>query len=184
MLYPAVESISNTVTLDRNAINNIYMSSYRKDDSNPVLKVTAGESSVVPISFSHLMHKMDFAITSEDNALDTSNIAIEISATSNGSPIAFTEKQTYDMRTNATSVAESANSIFAYGTSANFSTMLFPLGLTTNIKLTFGVYIDGEKRYEIEKGPFETLKMSAGKTTKVNLHLSADNGVTRRRDCC
>ena len=178
VLYPAVESNSNTVTLDRNAINNIYMSSYRSDNSNPVLKVTADESAVVPISFSHLMHKMDFAITSEDNALDTSNIAIEISATSNGSPIAFTEKQTYDMRTNATSVAESANSIFAYGTSANFSTMLFPLGTTTNIKLTFGVYIDGEKRYEIEKGPFETLKMSAGKTTKVNLHLSADNGVT------
>ena len=178
VLYPAVESNSSTVTLDRNAINNIYMSSYRRDDSNPVLKVTADESAVVPISFSHLMHKMDFAITSEDNALNTSNIAIEISATSNGSPIAFTEKLTYDMRTNATSVAESANSIFAYGKSANFSTMLFPLNTTTNIKLTFGVYIDGEKRYEIEKGPFETLKMSAGKTTKVNLDLSADNGGT------
>ena len=178
VLYPAVESNSNMVTLDRNAINNIYMSSYRSDDSNPVLKVTADESSVVPISFSHLMHKMDFAITSEDNDLNTNNIAIEISATSNGSPIEFVEKQTYNMLSNATSVAESANSIFAYGTSANFSTMLFPLGTTTNIKLTFGVYIDGEKRYEIEKGPFETLKMSAGKTTKVNLHLSADNGVT------
>ncbi|MBQ3233692.1 MAG: IdeS/Mac family cysteine endopeptidase [Alistipes sp.] len=178
VLYPAVESNSSTVTLDRNAINNIYMSSYRSDNSNPVLKVTAGESAVVPITFSHLMHKMDFAITSEDNALNTSNIAIEISATSNGSPIEFVEKQTYNMRSNSASTSASATSIFAYGTSANFSTMLFPLNTTTNIKLTFGVYIDGEKRYEIEKGPFETLKMSAGKTTKVNLHLSADNGVT------
>ena len=178
VLYPAVESNSNTVTLDRNAINNIYMSSYRSDDSNPVLKVTADESAVVPISFSHLMHKMDFAITSEDDDLSTSNIAIEISATSNGSPIEFAEKQTYNMRSNSASTSASATSIFAYGTSANFSTMLFPLGTKTNIKLTFGVYIDGEKRYEIEKGPFETLKMSTGKTTKVNLHLSADNGVT------
>ena len=177
VLYPAVESNSSTVTLDRDAINNIYMSSYRSDNYNPVLKVTAGESSVVPITFSHLMHKMDFVITSEDNAFNTSNITIEISATSNGSPIEFVEKQTYNMRSNSASASASATSIFAYGTSANFSTMLFPIGTTTNIKLTFGVYIDGEKRYEIEKGPFETLKMSAGKTTKVNLHLSADNAV-------
>ncbi len=178
VLYPAVESNSSTVTLDRNAINNIYMSSYRSDNYNPVLKVTAGESSVVPITFSHLMHKMDFAITSENNDLNTNNIAVEISATSGGSPIAFTEKQTYNLRSNSTSVAASANSILAYGTSANFSTMLFPLGTTTDVEFTFGVYIDGEKKYEVKKGPFSTFMMSAGKTTKVNLQLSDENSVT------
>ena len=172
-LYPAQSINFNETTLDRGAIDNIFMESVE----NYVLTATEGKSVVVPITFSHLMHKMDFVITSEDNDLNTNNIAIEISATSNGSPIEFVEKQTYNMRSNSSSTSASATSIFAYGTSANFSTMLFPLGTTTNIKLTFGVYIDDEKRYEIEKGPFETFKMSAGKTTKVNLHLSADNGV-------
>ena len=177
-LYPAQSINFNETTLNRGAIDNIFMESVVKDGENYVLTATEGKSVVVPITFSHLMHKMDFAITSEDNAFNTSNIAIDISATSNGSSIELVEKQTYNMLSNSASASASATSIFAYGTSANFSTMLFPLGTTTNIKLTFGVYIDGEKRYEIEKGPFETLKMSAGKTTKVNLHLSADNAVT------
>ena len=177
-LYPAQSINFNETTLNRGAIDNIFMESVVKDDENYVLTATEGKSVVVPITFSHLMHKMDFVITSEDNDLNTNNIAIEISATSNGSPIEFVEKQTYNMRTNSPSTSASVTSIFAYGTSANFSTMLFPLNTTTNIKLTFGVYIGGEKRYEIEKGPFATLTMSAGKTTKVNLHLSTDNGVT------
>ena len=177
-LYPVQSINSNKTTLDRGAIDNIFMSSYTSNNYAPVLTVTKGESVVVPISFSHLMHKMDFAITSANNDLNTNNIAVEISATSGGSPIAFTKKQTYNLRSNSISVAESANSIFAYGTSANFSTMLFPLGTTTNVEFTFGVYIDGEKKYEVKKGPFSTFKMSAGKTTKVNLQLSDENSVT------
>lgn len=177
-LYPAQSINFNEATLDRGAIDNVFMSSYTSSNDNPVLTVTEGESVVVPISFSHLMHKMDFAITSENNDLNTNNIVVEISATSSGSPIEFVEKQTYNLRANSISVADSATSIFAYGTSANFSTMLFPFGTKTNVEFTFGVYIDGEKRYEVKKGPFSTFKMSAGKTTKVNLSLSDENSVT------
>ena len=177
-LYPAQSINFNETTLDRSAVKNIYMRSVISSNDTPVFTASEGESVVVPISFSHLMHKMDFAITSENNDLNTNNIAVEISATSDGSSIAFTEKQTCNLRSNLISVAESANSILAYGTSANFSTMLFPLGTTTNVEFTFGIYIDGEKKYEVKKGPFSTFTMSAGKTTKVNLQLSDDNSVT------
>lgn len=177
-LYPAQSINFNETTLDRSAVKNIYMRSVISSNDTPVFTASEGESVAVPISFSHLMHKMDFAITSANNDLNTNNIAVEISATSDGSTIEFVEKQTYNLLSNSISVAESANSILAYGTSTNFSTMLFPLGTTSNVEFTFGIYIDGEKKYEVKKGPFSTFKMSAGKTTKVNLQLSDENSVT------
>lgn len=178
VVYPAQTINSSELTLDRRAVNNIFMKSYSANNYEPVFSTHGSESVVVPITFEHLMHKMDFRLTSTNDDLNSANIAIEISATSGCTAISFTEKQVYNMRSNSTSTVESASTLFAYGTSPNFSTMLFPLNLMRNVEFTFGVYIDGQKRYEVKKGPFSTFKMSAGKTTTVNLQLSDDNSVS------
>ncbi|MBQ8775624.1 MAG: hypothetical protein IJZ50_07240 [Alistipes sp.] len=68
-LYPAQSINFNETTLDRSAVKNIYMRSVISSNDTPVFTASEGESVVVPISFSHLMHKMDFAITSENNGL-------------------------------------------------------------------------------------------------------------------
>ena len=183
-LYPAVDNPSSSVTLNRNAANNIFMSSYKSSNDRPVLTVKAGVDAELPLSFSHLMHKMDFNLslaegyTTDD--LKSQNIIIEVSATANNTPISFTESQPFNLKNNTLSsdglVAQ--ETITARGNSANFHTMLFPLSTTKDVAFTFGVYIDGEKRYEIRKpesGSLSTFKMSAGKTTTVNLVLSEKN---------
>ena len=186
-LYPAVDNPSSGVTLNRNAANNIFMSSYKSNNDRPVLTVKAGVDAELPLSFSHLMHKMDFNLllaegyVSDD--LKSNNIIVEVSATSNGAPISFVESQPFNLKNNTLSsdgrVAQ--ETITARGNSANFHTMLFPLNTTIDVAFTFGVYIDGEKRYEIRKpesGSLSTFKMSAGKTTTVNLILSEENSTT------
>ena len=153
-LYPAVDNPSSGVTLDRNAAKNIFMTSHVRNDYNPIFTVKAGENTEVPITFSHMMHKMDFNLSLADgyqsDDLNSDNIVIEISATSNGANIQFDETRSYAVVSNTTSTITSANVIRAYGNSPQFSTMLFPL-TTTNTALTFSIYIDGEKRYEIRK---------------------------------
>jgi hypothetical protein len=184
-LYPAVNNPSNSITLNRNAAQNIFMSSYKASYDLPILDVKQGEEVELPISFSHMMHKMDFNLSlaagySTDD-LESKDIAIEISASSNGANLQFDEKRTLKVASNTTSPESSSDSIFAYGSSPQFSTMLFPMNTARNVAFTFGVYIDGEKRYEIRKpdsGTIATFKMSAGMTTSVNLVLSKENSTT------
>lgn len=179
-VYPGMDVPSKDVTLDREAVDNIFMSSYKRSEDNPI-KVTDG--SEIPITFSHLMHKMDFNISLasgyQSDDLDSENIAIEISGTENGTPINFATRSKYNMTSNSLTNIDGATStsIFAYGNSNNLYTMLFPMGSTSNVTLTFGVYIDGEKRYEIVKPTQSMFRMSAGKSTKVNLVLDSSNSI-------
>ena len=179
-VYPGMDVPSKDVTLDREAVDNIFMSSYKKSEDNPII-VTDG--SEIPITFSHLMHKMDFNISLasgyQSDDLDSENLAIEISGTENGTPINFATRSKYDMTSNSLKNIDGATStsIFAYGNSNNLYTMLFPMGSTRNVTLTFGVYIDGEKRYEIVKPTQSMFRMSAGKSTKVNLVLDSSNSI-------
>ena len=184
-LYPAIENPSTSITLNRNAADNIFMTSFKGDNYSPVLTVKSGKEVELPISFSHLMHKMDFNLSLANgynsNDLLSQDIAIEVSATSNGTSIEFDEKRTLKIKSNTTSTNSSSDSIIAYGSSSQFSTMLFPMNTARNVAFTFGVYIDGEKRYEIRKpdsGTISNFKMSAGRTTTVNLVLSRENSIT------
>ena len=184
-LYPATENPSTNITLNRNAADNIFMTSFKGNNYSPVLTVKSGKEVELPISFSHLMHKMDFNLSLANgynsNDLLSQDIAIEVSATSNGTSIKFDEKRTLEIKSNTTSTNSSSDSIIAYGSSSQFSTMLFPMNTARNVAFTFGVYIDGEKRYEIRKpdsGTISTFKMSAGNTTTVNLVLSRENSIT------
>ena len=183
-LYPAVDNATSTVTLDRNDANNIFMSGYKGSNDNPVVEVKAGQDVELPISFSHLMHKMDFNLTLANgytsNDLNSENIIVEISATSKNGDIKFNQTRDLNFRSNTISDNSKTTTIRAYGNKPQFSTMLFPMTLERDVVFTFGVYIDGEKRYEVRKpdsGTLGTFSMHEGKTTTVNLELSKVNSV-------
>ena len=184
-IYPGVDNGSNSVTLDRNSTDNIYMSSYSSETTTIDNKTTS-----LPLSFEHLMHKFDVNLSlasdyaSDDLAAD--NISVEINAKSNNSVVSFWETASYNMTRNTLSSATTANTITlatsgkAGAKSISLSTFLFPLGTMRDVVLTFSVYIDGEMCYEIKKpesGTLSTLTMSGGKTTVVNLELSKKNNV-------
>jgi len=178
-IYPAVESPSDNITLDREAVDNIFMYSFI-DCQEEQIKVTAGTK--IPIALKHLMHKMDFKLSlasgynSDD--INSTDIAIEISGTESGRAISFPTTSSLNIRNGMLSTSASQQSIIARGSSSEFSTILFPMTQMRNVELTFGIYIDGEKSYEIVKGPLTTLTMSGGKSTSVSLVLSDDNSAS------
>ncbi len=179
-LYPAMNNSTTTPTLDREAVNNIFMASCKQYDN--ALHVTA--NSEIPISFSHLMHKVDYHLSLAEgytsNDLNAESIAVEMTATTQGQPINFASKATYNVRSNTISTSATTQSIMTYGKGSELQTMLFPMNTTKSVAFTFSVYINGEKRYEIDKpesGTINTFKMSAGKSTNVNLVLSKANSV-------
>ena len=181
-LYPAIDNASDPVTLDRSATNNIFMSGNKSSNYDPVLIVKAGEDVELPLSFSHLMHKIDFNLTLANgytsNDLNSNNIIVEMSATSQNGDIKFAQKRNFSLRSNTLSENTSSTTIRAYGSAPQFSTMLFPMALEKSVVFTFNVYIDGEKRYEIRKpesGTLSTFAMHQGKTTTINLELSKAN---------
>ena len=182
-IYPALANPSNNVTLDREAVDNIFMYSFENYERTPI---TVTSNTQLPISFSHLMHKMDFKLSLasgyQSDDLNSKDIVIEVSATQSNTPVNFPTTSTLNIRSGSLSTGTSNTSFLVNGSGSEFSTMLFPMNTMSNIKLTFGIYIDGEKRYEIVKGPLSSLKMSAGKSTKVNLVLSEDNSVSEGDD--
>ena len=179
-LYPAQAINFNETTLERDAADNIFMRSNIPYTGTIVFTATSDSDVVVPITFEHIMHKMEFNLSLADGYisedLNSNDIAIEVSALSNGSPIEFVQKQKFNLRLNTLEPLSTSITINASGSTTNFSTLIFPLSTITNATLTFNLYIDGEKRYEIVKGPYPSLSMSAGKSTKVNLKLGDDGG--------
>ena len=177
-IYPAVANPSVNVTLDREAENNLYMKSYSSNE----LTISAGSKTSIPLSFSHMMHKMDFNLTLangyDSNDLESSDISVEVSAISNEDAVKFTKTLTYNIIQNYTSVASTTTTVLATGSDTAFSTMFFPVVSSKSVAFTFGVYIDGEKRYEIrkpEEGTLSTFSMNEGRSTTVNLELSKKN---------
>ena len=188
-LYPAVDDPLSGTTLDCNAADNIFMSSHIVSYDSPVLVVKEDKEVELPISFSHLMHKMDFNLSLADdynsNDLNSNNIAVEISAVSGSNEVSFDMTKSFNMTTGTTSTTSTTKTILAYGESPQFSTMLFPMGLTRDVVFTFGVYIDGEKRYEVRKpdsGTIESIRMDAGRSTTVNLVLGNNNSISGGED--
>ena len=174
-IYPAVANPSVNVTLDREAENNLYMKSYSSNE----FTISAGSKTSIPLSFSHMMHKMDFNLTLangyDSNDLESSDISVEVSAISNEGTVKFTKTLNYNIIQNYTSVASTTTTVLATGSDTAFSTMFFPVVSSKSVAFTFGVYIDGEKRYEIrkpEEGTLSTFSMNEGRSTTVNLELS------------
>ena len=99
-LYPATEVKNDKAVLDRNAEHNIFMMAHIENQTSPVLTVEANKSAELALTFKHLMHKMDFDITL-DKDVTYETIGVEISATSDGTPIMFTGRKTLDFTTSA-----------------------------------------------------------------------------------
>lgn len=177
-LYPATEVKNDKAVLDRNAEHNIFMMAHIENKTSPALTVEANKSVELALTFKHMMHKMDFDITlDKDVTYDT--IDVEISATSNGSPIKFTNRKTLDFTTNALTANGESELIMVSSTKPRFSAMLFPMTEIDNVVYTFGVYLDGEKIGEVRKpenGTLDGFAMHEGKTTTVNLDLSSNAG--------
>lgn len=184
-IYPAVANPSANITLDREAENNLYMKSYSSNE----LTITADSKASIPLSFSHMMHKMDFNLSLangyDSNDLASSNIAVEVSATNNEVAVKFAKTTTLNIIQDYTSVASTTTTVLVKGSGSAFSTMLFPMGSSRDVVFTFGVYIDGEKRYEIRKpdnGSLSNISMQAGRSTTVNLELSKKNSIVGGED--
>ena len=180
-LYPAVESPSANILLDRKAPDNIFLSSFQSYEYNPI---TIGTNTRIPIALSHLMHKVDFNIALADgflsDALDANSIAIEMSATANGQTVAFSDTAALNIRSNSLTTRTTTESITAYGSGSTISTMLFPMNTMRNVALTISIYVDGTLRHVVHKpesGTLQSLKMSPGKSTTINITLSDKNSV-------
>ena len=179
-LYPAMEVKNDKAVLDRNAEHNIFMMAHIENQTSPVLTVEANKSAELALTFKHLMHKMDFDITL-DKDVTYETIGVEISATSDGTPIMFTGRKTLDFTTSAlTAIGNSeSESIMVSSTKPLFSAMLFPMTEVDDAVYTFGVFIDGKKIGEVRKpenGTLDGFAMHEGKTTTVNLDLSSNAG--------
>lgn len=177
-LYPATEVKNDKAVLDRNAEHNIFMMAHIENETSPALTVEANKSVELALTFKHLMHKMDFDITL-DKDVTYESIGVEISATSNGTPIMFTNRKTLDFTTNALTANGESELIMVSSTKPSFSAMLFPMTEIDNVVYTFGVYLDGEKISEVRKpenGTLDGFAMHEGKTTTVNLDLSSNAG--------
>ena len=184
-IYPGVAQPSKSITFDRTAKNNVYMTSYKQESITIDSKTKS-----ISLDFEHQMHKLDFNLSLasgyESQDLAANNIVVEMSARSNGGAVEFWQTATYNATYNSISAANKSNSISiatsgkTSAKSLNFSTMVFPMNTMREVVFTFDVYINGEKCYEIKKpteGTLSTFAMSKGKTTTVNLELSKKNNV-------
>ena len=143
------------------------------------------QSSSIPMSFSHIMHKLDYNLTLADGYTDTDitkGIAIEMVARSSGEEISLEQCRNFNIYTAYSDTASAATSHIADFTQHNFanesiaSALIFPKTIP-NAELEFNIYVEGRKAHTIVKSLNRDFTMSAGKSSKINLALSAENKV-------
>ena len=141
------------------------------------------QSSSIPMSFSHLMHKLDYNLTLADDYTDTDitkGIAIEMVARSSGEEFSLEQCRNFNIYTAYSDTASAATSHIADFTQHNFanesiaSALIFPT-IIPNAELEFNIYVEGRKAHTIVKSLNRDFTMSAGKSSKIKLALSADN---------
>ena len=176
--YPGVATGSDNLAMNEHAQQNVFMAAV--NDYADGLVVAQGKALTLTMTFEHLLHKIDYKLTGDVNH---SNIAVEMVVTSNGNPVNLIQFGGYDMYSGSWSSKATTQSHFAAIEDHNFasepiaSAMVFPF-TASNAELLFNVYIDGKKEYAITKKPSaSTFKMSAGKSSTINLALTEDNKV-------
>ena len=176
--YPGVATGSDNLAMNEHAQQNVFMGAV--NDYADGLVVAQGKPLTLTMTFEHLLHKIDYKLTGDVNH---SNIAVEMVVTSNGNPVDLIQFGGYDMYSGSWSSKATTQSHFAAIEDHNFasepiaSAMVFPF-TASNAELLFNVYIDGKKEYAITKKPSaSTFKMSAGKSSTINLALTEDNKV-------
>ena len=181
--YPGVATGSDNLAMNEHAQQNVFMAAV--NDYADGLVVAQGKALTLTMTFEHLLHKIDYKLTGDVNH---SNIAVEMVVTSNGNPVNLIQFGGYDMYSGSWSSKATTQSHFAAIEDHNFaseliaSAMVFPF-TASNAELLFNVYIDGKKEYAITKKPAaSTFKMSAGKSSTINLALTEENRVEVEAD--
>lgn len=181
--YPGVATDSDNLAMNEHAQQNVFMGAV--NDYADGLVVAQGKPLTLTMTFEHLLHKIDYKLTGDVNH---SNIAVEMVVTSNGNPVDLIQFGGYDMYSGTWSSKATTQSHFTAIEDHNFasepiaSAMVFPF-TASNAELLFNVYIDGKKEYAITKKPSaSTFKMSAGKSSTINLALTEDNRVEIEAD--
>ena len=174
-IYPAITDSKSLISRHDEAL---YMAA-RHDEA----LVISSASASIPMSFSHLMHKLDYNLTLASGYADTDitkGVAIEMIARSLGEEYSLEQCYNYNIDTGYSDTASASTSHIADFTSHNFaaeataSVLIFPTTIP-NAELEFNVYIEGRKCHTIVKSLNRDLTMSAGKATTINLALNADN---------
>ena len=175
-IYPAIGNNSTNIISRHDEA--VYMAA-RYDEAINI----SSQSASIPMSFSHLMHKLDYNLTLADGYTDTDitkGIAIEMVARSSGEEFSLEQCYDYNIFAGDGSIASESTSHIADFTSHNFTTehiasvLIFPT-MIPSAELEFNVYVEGRKRHTIVKSLNRDFTMSAGKSSKINLALSADN---------
>ena len=174
-IYPAITDSKSLISRHDEAL---YMAA-RHDEA----LVISSASASIPMSFSHLMHKLDYNLTLASGYADTDitkGVAIEMIARSFGEEYSLEQCYNYNIDTGYSDTASASTSHIADFTSHNFaaeataSVLIFPTTIPS-AELEFNVYIEGRKCHTIVKSLNRDLTMSAGKSSKINLALNADN---------
>ena len=175
-IYPAIGDNSTSIISRHDEA--VYMAA-RYDEAINI----SSQSASIPMSFSHLMHKLDYNLTLADGYTDTDitkGIAIEMVARSSGEEFSLEQCYNYNIYTGYSDTASASTSHVADFTQHNFamesiaSVLIFPT-MIPSAELEFNVYVEGRKRHTIIKSLNRDFTMSAGKSSKINLTLSADN---------
>ena len=175
-IYPA---IGDNATISRHD-EAVYMVAHH----NEAIEIGSASTSI-PMSFSHLMHKLDYNLTLATGYTDTNiskGVAIEMVARSSGKEFSLEQCRSFNIYTAYSDTASASTSHIADFTSHNFTTesiasvLIFPVTIP-DAELEFNVYVEGRKAHTIVKSPSlnQELTMSAGKASKINLTLSAEN---------
>lgn len=176
-IYPAITDNGSIISRHDGAV---YMAA-RYDNSFMINSVSAS----IPMSFSHLMHKVDYNLTLASGYTDTDitkGIAIEMVARSSGEEVSLAQCFDYDIYMGECTEKANSTSHVADFTQHNFATesiasaLIFPTTIP-NAELEFNVYVEGRKAHTIVKDLDKEFTMSAGKSSKISLELSADNKV-------
>ena len=175
-IYPA---IGNGSIISRHD-GAVYMAA-RYDNSFVINSVSAS----IPMNFSHLMHKVDYNLTLASGYTDTDitkGVAIEMVARSSGEEFSLAQCFDYDIYMGEYTEKANSTSHVADFTQHNFATepiasaLIFPT-MIPNAELEFNIYVEGRKAHTIVKDLDKEFIMSAGKSSKISLELSADNKV-------
>ncbi len=176
--YPGTTMSGEDYAMSEHAAQNIFMGGVK--DYEDGIVVAQGKALTLTMTLEHLMHKIDYKLTGDVNH---SNIAVEMVVTSNGTPVDLIQVGNYDMNSGVWSSKATTQAHFAAIHDHNFasepiaSAMVFPFEVS-DAELLFNVYIDGKKQYAITKQPSASpFKMSAGKSSTINLALTEENKV-------
>ena len=175
-IFPAIDE--NTTSIISRHDEAVYMVAHNNEN----IEINSASSSI-PMSFNHLMHKLDYNLTLAAGYTDTDiskGVAIEMVARSNGEDFSLEQCRGFNIYTAYSDTASSSTSHIADFTSQNFidkpiaSVLIFPATIPS-AELEFNVYVEGRKAHTIVKSLNRDLTMSAGKNSKISLTLSAEN---------